>query len=574
MTSAADDLTRTTGTVDEARMPGAGASATGQSTGEQPADATASDAGTASKAYYVTTPIYYVNDRPHIGHAYTTVAGDVLTRWHRQRGEAVWYLTGTDEHGEKVLRSAEAQGLTPQQWADRLVADAWRPVLETIDVANDDFIRTTEERHTTAVQTFWQRLYDAGEVYKGSYEGPYCVGCEEYKLPSELVPGTGELEGQLLCPIHGRPVEQLAEENYFFRMSAYGEKLLAYYKDNPGFVRPESARNEVVKFVEQGLQDLSISRSSFDWGIPIPWDAKHVLYVWIDALLNYATAVGYGDETPDGRERFARTWPADVHLVGKDILRFHAVIWPAMLMAAGVPVPHQVFAHGWLLVGGEKMSKSKLTGIAPSEITDTFGSDAFRYYFLRTVAFGQDGSFSWEHMSAVYGSELANGLGNLASRVTAMVGRYFDGALPAADAAGPAEAALADGLATATRTADAAIDELRFHDALAAINAYVVDVNGYLSEQEPWKVAKDESARGRLAAILASAAEALRGIAVLLHPVMPQATVRLWQQLGADTALGAIAEQRVADVARWSQLPVGTVLTKGDALFPRLDQPA
>ena len=530
--------------------------------------------GSDEKAYYVTTPIYYVNDRPHIGHAYTTIAGDVLTRWHRQRGEDVWYLTGTDEHGEKVLRSAEAQGVSPQVWTDRLVDEAWRPVLETIDVVNDDFIRTTEARHTTAVRTFWQRLYDAGEVFKGSYEGPYCIGCEEYKLLGELVEGTGDLAGRLLCPIHGRPVEMLSEDNYFFRMSDYGDRLLAFYAANPDFVRPESARNEVVKFVEQGLQDLSISRSSFDWGIPIPWDPSHVLYVWIDALLNYATAVGYGDDEPAAVTRFAQTWPADVHLVGKDILRFHAVIWPAMLMAAGLPLPKQVFAHGWLLVAGEKMSKSKLTGIAPAEITDHFGSDALRYYLLRTVAFGQDGSFSWEHMSAIYSAELANGLGNLASRVTAMVGRYFDGALPSRAAAGPAEQALADGLARAAAIADEAICDLRFHDGLGAIDAYVSQVNGYLSAQEPWQLAKDPQARDRLAAILATAAEALRGIAVLLHPVLPKATVRLWQQLGAEPALGAISAQRVADAGRWGQLPTGTVLTKGDALFPRLDDPA
>ena len=526
------------------------------------------------KAYYVTTPIYYVNDRPHIGHAYTTVAGDVLTRWHRQRGENVWYLTGTDEHGEKVLRSAEAQGLSPQEWSDKLVDEAWRPVLETIDVRNDDFIRTTEKRHTTAVQTFWQRLYDAGEVYKGSYEGPYCVGCEEYKLPGELVEGTGELVGQMLCPIHGTPVEMLAEENYFFRMSAYGERLLAHYAENPDFVRPESARNEVLRFVEQGLQDLSISRSSFDWGIPIPWDPTHVLYVWIDALLNYATAVGYGVDEPEAAERYAKTWPADVHLVGKDILRFHAVIWPAMLMAAGEPLPKQVFAHGWLLVGGEKMSKSKLTGIAPSEITEHFGSDALRYYFLRTIAFGQDGSFSWEHIAAIYSSELANGLGNLASRVTAMVGRYFEGSLPSRAASGPAEQALADGLAAAALAADEAIGALRFHDGLAAVYDYVSQVNGYLSEEQPWQVAKDPDQRERLGAILASAAEALRGIAVLLHPVLPKATVSLWQQLGAEAALGPIGAQRVVDVGRWGQLPEGAVLTKGDSLFPRLDDPA
>ncbi|MGH3344566.1 MAG: methionine--tRNA ligase, partial [Carbonactinosporaceae bacterium] len=398
------------------------------------------DPASSGKAFYITTPIYYVNDAPHIGHAYTTVAGDVLARWHRQRGAPVWFLTGTDEHGQKVMRSAEEHGMSPQEWTDRIVADAWQPVLRTLDVTNDDFIRTTEARHTGRVQDFWQTLYDRGEVYQGSYEGPYCVHCEEYKLPGELLEGRPEDgAGTKLCPIHQRPVEMLAEDNYFFRLSAYTGKLLAHYAENPGFIEPESARNEIVRFVEQGLQDLSISRSTFSWGIPIPWDSAHVLYVWIDALLNYATAVGYGAD----EQRFRHIWPADVHLVGKDILRFHAVIWPAMLMAAGLPLPHKVFANGWLLVGGQKMSKSRLTGIAPEQITDHFGSDAFRYYFMRAIPFGQDGSFSWEDMSARYQSELANDFGNLASRVQAMVGRYFDGTLPAPAASGPAERAIA-----------------------------------------------------------------------------------------------------------------------------------
>jgi methionyl-tRNA synthetase len=528
----------------------------------------------SEKAYYVTTPIYYVTAAPHIGSAYTTVAGDVLTRWHAQRGEQKWYLTGTDEHGEKVMRSAEAQGMSPQAWTDKLVEESWKPAWVDVDIAYDDFIRTTEQRHTERVREFWQKLYDKGDVYKGEYEGLYCVGCEEFKLPGELIEGTGDQAGQLLCPIHGRPVEMLAEENYFFRMSAYGDKLLAYYAEHAEFVRPESARNEVVKFVEQGLQDLSISRSTFDWGIPLPWDDGHVLYVWIDALLNYVTAVGYGDDSPEAAERFARTWPADVHLVGKDILRFHAVIWPAMLMAAGLELPRQVFAHGWLLVGGEKMSKTKLTGIPPAQLVDHFGADAMRYFFLRAIQFGSDGSFSWEHMSAVYSAELANGLGNLASRVTAMIGRYVDGTLPQATP-GDAETPLIDGLAATIATADEAVGELRFHDALAAIDAYVIAVNGYLSAQEPWRVAKtapdDQAAAERLATILATSAEALRGIAVALHPFMPTATAALWEQLGAVAALGPIGEQRVADAGRWGQLPAGTTVTKGTALFPRLD---
>jgi methionyl-tRNA synthetase len=520
------------------------------------------------KAFYVTTPIYYVNDAPHIGHAYTTIAADVLARWHRQRGNAVWFLTGTDEHGQKVMRSADANGVSPRKWADQLVEQSWKPVLATIDASNDDFIRTTESRHTERVREFWQHLYDAGQVYPGTYEGPYCVSCEEFKLPAELLDGEN---GAKLCPIHGRPVEMLSETNYFFKLSAFTDKLLAYYDKHPEFVQPATARNEIVSFVKQGLQDLSITRSTFDWGIPVPWDDEHVLYVWIEALLNYVTAAGYRTDPL----LFKRVWPADVHLVGKDILRFHAVIWPAMLMAAGLPLPHTVFAHGWLLVGGEKMSKTKLTGIAPSQIVDTFGSDAFRYYLLRAIQFGADGSFSWEHLHAIYTAELANGLGNLASRVAAMVDRYADGRLPAARDAGPAENALAAKLAGTVRTADRAAGALRFHEALAAIDEFVDAVNGYVTEQEPWKVAKDDSpaGRARLETVLYTAAESLRGIAVLLNPVMPKTAAALWQQLGAERSVGDIGIQPLTNAGRWGILPAGSVVTKGEPLFPRVEEP-
>ncbi|MEZ0091292.1 methionine--tRNA ligase [Streptacidiphilus sp. EB129] len=523
---------------------------------------------TGAKAYYVTTPIYYVNDRPHLGHAYTTVAGDVLTRWHRQRGEKVWFLTGTDEHGQKIMRTAEAHGVTPQQWCDQLVEEAWKPLWQHLEIANDDFIRTTEDRHTARVQEFVQDLYDKGEIYQGGYEGPYCIGCEEYKSPGDLLDGP---DGAKLCPIHKTPVEMLKEENYFFKLSAYGPRLLEYYAANPGFIQPESARNEVLRFVEQGLEDLSISRSTFDWGVQIPWDPKHVIYVWIDALLNYATAVGYGSD----QAKFGQTFPADVHLVGKDILRFHAVIWPALLMANGLPLPRKVAANGWLMVGGEKMSKSNLTGISPQQLTDHFGVDAYRYYFLRAIPFGTDGSFSWEDFSARYTSELANDFGNLASRVAAMVGKYFGGTLPAATASGPAEAALADGLAKAVAEADDRIGEqLDFAGGIAAIFEFVKQVNGYLTEQEPWKVAKDDSAEGqaRLATILYAAAESLRGIAVLLNPVMPRVSGLLWDSLGAEAVLGALADQKTADAAAWGVLPVGVTVTKGEILFPRLEE--
>ncbi len=512
------------------------------------------------EAFYVTTPIYYVNDAPHIGHAYTTVAGDVLTRWHRQRGERVWYLTGTDEHGQKVMRAAEAGGVSPQEWTDRLVETEWQPVLETIDAANDDFIRTTEVRHSERVREFWQTLYDAGEVYEGAYEGPYCVSCEEFKLPSELLNGD---DGVKLCPIHGRPVEIISEKNYFFRLSAYADRLLEFYAANPGAVQPESARNEVISFVRNGLQDLSITRSTFDWGIPVPWDDSHVLYVWIDALLNYATAAGYGTDP----ERFAKLWPADVHLVGKDILRFHAVIWPAMLMAAGLEPARKVFANGWLLVGGEKMSKTKLTGIHPRAIIDVFGSDAFRYYFLRAIPFGQDGSFSWEDMAARYKAELADQFGNLASRLTSMVGRYRSGALPAV----VDEPALADPLQRAVREAEAAIDRIDLQGAILATMGFVREVNNYLSERAPWQLAKDESKAAELDQVLYATAESLRAIAVLLNPVIPKAAAVLWSALGAEATLGPLRDQLVQEAARWGQLPGGATITKSAPLFPQIE---
>ncbi|WP_029068313.1 methionine--tRNA ligase [Jonesia quinghaiensis] len=531
---------------------------------------------TAHSSFYLTTPIYYVNDAPHIGHAYTTVAADVMTRWHRQRQEDVWFLTGTDEHGQKVMRTAEANGVTPQQWADRLVKEAWLPVLDTLDARNDDFIRTTDTRHETAVQRFISQLHDQGDIYEGSYEGPYCVGCEEYKLPADLIDGTGEYEGEKLCSIHSRPVEMLAEQNYFFNLSTYGERLLALYEEHPEFVQPASARNEVIGFVKQGLQDLSISRSTFDWGVPVPWDTKHVMYVWFDALLNYVTALGWGDDNAEAQARFEKFWPASVHLVGKDILRFHAVIWPAMLMAAKLPLPTTVFAHGWLLVGGEKMSKTKLTGIAPSTIIDHFGSDAFRYYFMRAIQFGQDGSFSWEDMSAQYNAALANGWGNLASRLAAMVNKYYDGQLPQAGELTDADRHVEQVALQAVTDAEAAIDAISPTRAIDATWTLVDALNMYITEQEPWKVAKDPEQSGqggRLATILVTAAEGLRALAVLLNPVMPQASAALWDSLGAQAHLGALDAQPVADAGRFGQLPVGTVITKGAVLFPRLEEP-
>ena len=516
------------------------------------------------KSFYLTTPIYYVNDAPHIGHAYTTVAGDVLTRWHRQRGESVWFLTGTDEHGQKVMRTAEQNNVAPQAWVDRLVQEAWKPNWQQLNIANDDFIRTTEPRHTERVQKFLQSLKDSGHIYAGKYEGPYCVGCEEFKLPGDLL----DVGGEKLCPIHSKPIELVNENNWFFKLSAFVEPLLQHYRENPGACQPESARNEVISFLEGGVTDLSISRSTFDWGIPVPWDTDQVVYVWFDALLNYATAVGLTD-APDSEagKKFAQTWPADVHLVGKDILRFHAVIWPAMLMAAGLAVPKKVFAHGWLLVGGEKMSKSKLTGIAPSDITDHFGVDAFRYYFLRAIPFGSDGSFSWEDMSARYTSELANDFGNLASRLAAMIEKYCEGKVPAV-ATG---AELAQALNATVAKADTAMVALDFQGGINAVMDFCKKVNGYVTEKEPWILAKDPANKAELEEVLYNTAESLRALAVLLHPVMPATTEILWESLGANASIGSLSAQTISNVAKWGQLPQGTIVTKTPVLFPRLE---
>jgi len=518
----------------------------------------------AREPFYIATPIFYVNDVPHIGHAYTEVAADVLARWHRQAGDDTWLLTGTDEHGQKILRTAVANDTTPKAWADKLVADAWQPLLKTINISNDDFIRTTDERHESAVVVFLQKLYDDGFIYSGEYEGYYCVGCEEYKQLDDLLETEdGDFAGQLVCKIHGRPVEILKEKNYFFRMSDFEQKLLDLYASQPDFIQPESVRNEIIQFVKQGLDDLSISRSSFDWGIQIPWDHSHVLYVWFDALLNYITAIGYGSDD----ENFRRRWPA-VQLVGKDIARFHAVIWPAMLMAAGLPVPKRVFGHGWLLVGGEKMSKSKLTGIAPEQITDTFGVDAFRYYFMRAIVFGSDGSFSWEDLSARYQAELANGFGNLASRVIAMVTRYRDGAIPDPGELTADDLAIRATEERVTKEADAAIERLAIHESLAAIWTLVDELNGYITIQEPWALAKDPEKAERLDAVLFTAVRGLGTLAVLLAPTVPDAAAKLWTALGGS---GRVQEQDIRSAWEWTGGPVVTPLES--PLFPRIEQP-
>jgi methionyl-tRNA synthetase len=504
---------------------------------------------------YITTPIYYPNDRPHLGTAYTTVVADAVARYWRLKGEEVFFLTGTDEHGLKIARAAEENGTTPQEWVDQIVNrfyEAW----ELLDIANDDFIRTTEERHRTSVQKLLQAIYDAGDVYESRYEGPYCVGCEAYYTQDELIDGK--------CPIHERPAEIHSEDNYFFRLSAYGDRLLRHIEANPHFVTPETRRNEVVSFIQRGLDDISISRAQLTWGVPIPWDPSHVTYVWVDALINYISAAGYSEETSEG---FDRRWPVWAHLVGKDIIRFHAIIWPAMLMSAGVPLPRQVASHGFLLVGGEKMSKSRANQILPEELTKTFGSDGYRYHFLRDVSFGPDGNFSWEGMVARYNADLANDLGNLANRVLNLAERFRGGTVPVvSDPDAPEEAALRE--AAAGALADlAGFEEFRTKQALDGVWRLFRAANAFVEATEPWHLAKDPEASERLDAVLNALLEALRVGAVLISPAMPKAAAELWRRLGLP---GGPGDGPLEVTGRFGTFPATTV-EKGDPLFPRLE---
>jgi methionyl-tRNA synthetase len=494
--------------------------------------------------FYLTTPIYYVNDAPHIGHAYTTVIADALARWHRLTGDDVFFLTGTDEHGLKVQRAAEEHGVTPKQWADQTVVrfqDAWK----LLDISNDDFIRTTEPRHYRAVEQLLQACYDNGDIVLDTYEGLYCVSCEAYYTEAELIDGR--------CPIHGRPVEFVTEQNYFFALSKYEQRLLDWYEQHPDFVLPETKRNEALGFIRSGLQDFSISRTSLSWGIPLTWDPTHVTYVWFDALTNYITAVGYGSDP----ERFSAWWPG-THLIGKDILRFHTVYWPAMLMSAGVAPPEHVYVHGFLLVGGEKMSKTKLNAIAPSDLVADFGVDGYRYHFLADLSFGADGDFSYEAMVARYNADLANNLGNLLARVATVVGRTCGGVGPAPRP----DSQLAASAAEAVAGAQAGWAAVQPADALGATWRLVRATNAYLEANEPWKQPPGPAVE----AVLGDALEALRIVAILASPAIPAAAQAIWDRIGLS---GRVEDQRVPAATEWGRYPGGLTVVKGDPLFPR-----
>lgn len=516
-----------------------------------------------SRKFYITTPIYYVNARPHIGHAYTTIACDTVARRQRLLGADTFFLTGTDEHGQKIERAAQAAGKTPLQYADEISAE-FRHLWKRMGISNDDYIRTTEERHKKRVQELFRRIRDNGYIYKGSYTGQYCVSDEMYVDGAQ--PGDP-------CPNCGRITETVHEENYFFKLSVFQDKLLELYA-NPDFIRPETRRNEVISFVRSGLRDLSISRSTFSWGIPVPDDPKHVIYVWLDALANYITAIGYGSSHAGAQEAFKKYWPADVHMIGKEIVRFHCVYWPAFLLAAGLALPKAIVAHGWLLFEESKMSKSRGNIVRTETILDVLGADALRYFLLREVVFGQDGSFSFDALVQRYNSDLANGLGNLASRTLTMINRYFKGEVPYPShsvARTSADDAIAQIARTTIREFGILFDQFQFSRALEAAWGLVAAVDKYIVENEPWSLGEkqDDENRARLATVLYTSAEALRIATALAHPVIPDATAKIWQQLG----LGDIKKLDLTSL-RWGQLPLGTKLGQVSPVFPRADKSA
>ena len=528
-------------------------------------------------SFYITTPIYYVNAAPHLGTAYSTILADVQARFRRAMGYDVKFLTGLDEHGEKVAQSAAAHDMTPQAWCDSLVP-AFKDLWGELEISNDDFIRTTQERQTRAVQHLWEVLRDRGYIYKGSYDGWYCVPEETYFTETQVHHADEErhTEGQHLCPDCGRPLERVQEESWFFKLSAFQEPLLKLYREHPEFVEPEIRRNEVISFVEGGLKDLSISRTSFNWGIPLPFDENHVTYVWFDALINYLTAVGYGQPGEEAAAELAKRWPAQAHIVGKDIIRFHCVIWPAMLMAAGLDVPGQVFAHGFLMVKneetgkGEKMSKSRGNAIAPREVMDLLGVEGYRYYFMTDVVPGTDGAISFGRMHQVYNADLANSWGNLISRSLNMSAKYFDGCAPAKPAAADAfENPLAQVAEGIVGRYAAKMGAFAYGEAAAEVMELVHAANHYIEDAEPWALAKDPAKADELAFVIYNLLEAIRIAAHLLMPFMPQTSTEALRRISCEAEAGT---DDLAAACAWGGLAGGQPVEKGDALFPRLQE--